>query len=151
MAHGAILSQTPPDLPLAGGTMEGPIEMAENKITGLGAPTDAGDAVNLGTMNEALSSYLTTSSIRVGSYNSTGASRTQTIDLGAQPQFVLVVGHSAGPTSSNVIYIAAATRDVTGENNGENILKIVSNGFTVTDDLNTDYGGSSPYKYLAIM
>lgn len=52
--HGVTAEQLG-SLPLGGGVMQGSIVMGGNKVTGLGTPTAEGDAVNLGTLNNAVS------------------------------------------------------------------------------------------------
>lgn len=150
MSYGAALGQDPHDLPLSGGTMEGPINMDGNKITNLEAPVDPGDAVNYGT----LSNYFDRGAIKTGTYTGEGVGNdTQYINLGGKPKFVLVVGKRAADVGGSIenIYIFAATPDAPGYNVNTIALEITSNGFSVTNNANRDSSAASPYKYLAIM
>lgn len=56
-------------LPLAGGTMTGPIAMGSNKITGLGNGTNSGDAVNKGQMDAAIPAIANQSENEAGTVN----------------------------------------------------------------------------------
>ena len=149
MSYGAALGQDPHDLPLSGGTMEGPINMDGNKITNLGTPVNSGDAVNYGT----LSNYFDRGSIKTGTYTGKGSGwGPQYINLGAQPQFVLVVGKTVHRNNDDTnFFIFAATPDAPGYNGGALVLEITSNGFSVTEEANINSSTVSPYRYLAIM
>ena len=80
-AYGAAASK----LPLAGGTMSGPIAMGTNKITGLGDPTNLQDAVTINYLNNTV---LAPSNL-TGPITSIGAATSIASQTGTGTKFVM--------------------------------------------------------------
>ena len=85
-----------------------------------------------------------TSYLAAGTYTGTGTSETKTVSVGFTPKAVLVVALKP-KYEYNRTAVQLAVQGADAE-----IVKIVSGGFTVTDELNDSAASANPFRYLAL-
>lgn len=129
---------------LSGGTMSGPINMGNKKITSLADPTTDSDAVNKKYVDEKIK-------IVYGTYDGNEATFRAEVNLGFRPKFVFAVSYSYQMSSYNGAYSIA----IDGIDNSKCFIEIIDTGFIATSNMarSANAGPSyqySPYRYLAI-